>query len=743
MSVLLSRYAMCSLGRDLAARIRPATRPELIRRWLTQFDELNRLVDQRGWPPFGGVHDIREPVARCAPPLRVSVEEMATIRDTLAATHDLAAYFTELPSAFAELGHIAERIGDFRTLADRIGRVIDERGAVRDDASPKISRIRAELEATKGGVAEAVERLLKDPAIRRLLQFPNATFHNDRLVLPLKMEYRGRLAGIIHRTSDTGATIYVEPSVAVELNNRISDLRISEQEEIHRLLWELAHEVHLNADAIRSTIDALALLDLIAAKVRYAQDYELRSPALWDDAKVEAREARHPLLMQLFRERAEGGADEEAVTPINYRLGVDFRMMIVTGPNTGGKTVALKTIGLLSMMVQAGLPVPVGPGSTFGIFQNVLIDIGDEQSIQQNLSTFSGHLKRMLEIVQRAGGRTLVLIDELGAGTDPDEGAAIGAAILDELIAKNAIVVATTHLGALKSFPLMRNGVENASVEFDVETLRPLYHLRIGEPGRSNAIHIAQRLGMPQKLVDAAEQNLSRRAKIVRAALDSTSAVKRAAERARNEAQTAQLAAAKAVAAAEKEKVRLQQAQQEYQAWVQRVVHLQPGDAVRVRGFDREGRLVRLRLDQHRAEISLGIFSIEVPLGDVLPPAAPAPPPRAEKPAADARKPRPEFGALEKPVRGSSAPSEARMTAPRESRPRRPALQREPQFSDAQILALTPGDEVFVKRLRRTGYVVRLVPAKRVIVVNVGLLEVEAPFNGIGPISTNGDDTAR
>ena len=331
-------------------------------------------------------------------------------------------------------------------------------------------RSSARFMAAQERISRAVDDLLREPWVRRILQYPNPTSHNDRVVLPLKTEYRGRLPGIIHRTSDTGATIYVEPAVVVELNNRIADLKIAENEEINRLLWDLAHEVHINAEPITQTIEALALLDLVAAKVRFADDFELRVPLLVDEPVLDVRGARHPLLMELFRSRAAAaGEPAQEVVPIDYRLGLDFKMMLLTRPNTGGKTVALKTIGLLVYMVQSGIPVPVAPLSRMGVFSNVLIDIGDEQSIEQNLSTFSAHLLRLMETLERAGPRTLVLIDELGAGTDPDEGAAIGAAILEELLRKDARTIATTHLGALKRFALTHPEVENASVDFDIE----------------------------------------------------------------------------------------------------------------------------------------------------------------------------------------------------------------------------------------------------------------------------------
>lgn len=736
---LLASHASCALGRELAMHIQPVTKLPLVQRWLAQVNELRALRELRGMPPFGGVSDIRPIVKRCVPPLTVTVEEIAQIGDTLRATHALGAHLGELPAEYPELRHLAERVGDFGLIADHIQRVIDERGQVRDDASPKLSRIRREIADSSAQITSAVDKLLTDPSVRRYLQFPNHTFHGDRMVLPVRTEYRGRVPGIVHRSSDSGATLYIEPAIAVELNNRISNLRSEEAEEIARLLWELAHEIHLNETAILRTVDTLAVIDLIAAKLRLGDTYEMRCPELEEGATLHVRHARHPLLIQLMRERAARGEAETYVVPIDYRIGDDFDLLIITGPNTGGKTVTLKTIGLLTLMVQAGLPVPVGEGSRMGIFGDVQIDIGDEQSMAQSLSTFSAHLTRQMEMLRKSGAQTLVLIDELGAGTDPDEGAAIGLAVLDDLLRLKARCIVTTHIGALKSFSLTRDRAENGCVEFDEETMRPTYKLRLGEPGLSNAIAIAERLGMPKRLVQASRDNLSHESRALHAAMQGTLSVKRQAEAARRAAENATLEAARERSLAESEKSKLKRQQSEFEQWVQRVVHLQPGDPVRVRDFDRDGKIVRVRIDQHRAEVDLGTMAIEVPLGDLLPPETPAPPPRPPRPPEQQqqRRPRREHGGPHgsggrprgpRPDGGGQGRQPHGSGEPRPPRPE-PAVQ---PLSDSQIAALQQGDAVYVKRFHRDGRIVRVEPEKRVVVVNVGLLEVEAPFDGLG-----------
>jgi DNA mismatch repair protein MutS2 len=719
---LLAAHTLSGLGRGLARNVRPMTRVALIRRWLAQVTEMQRLIEERGTPPFGGITDIRPILERCGPPLRVTVEDMAAVASALEGTHALAVYLRDLPEDRSELRHLAERVGDFQTIADRIRQVIDQRGQVRDEASPKLRQIRGEIDAARGQIQETVARLLRDSSVRRLLQYPNHTFAGDRLVLPLRSECRGRLDGIIHRTSDSGATLYVEPATVVELNNRISNLRSEEIEEINRLLWDLSQEVHLNAREIRKTMDTLGVIDLIVAKVRFARQYEMHCPDISDESVLAVRQARHPLLLDLHRQKQAAGEQPPPVVPIDFRLGQDFSLLIITGPNTGGKTVTLKTVGLLCLMVQAGLPVPTERGATFGVFSNILIDVGDEQSMQQSLSTFSAHLTRILDMLRHAGERALLLVDEVGAGTDPDEGAALGRAILDELLRSKSRAIVTTHLGTLKGYALSHAGAENACVDFDNETLRPTYHLLIGQPGQSNAIEIARRLGMPKRMINTARQNTSRRVRSMHAAIESTRNVKREAEQARRDAELAQQAAAEAHTAAQQARSAYEQKQADFQQWVQRVVHLRPGDPVRVREFDRDGKIVRMRLDQHRAEVDVGAFSVEVPLGDVLPPEVPAPPAGPSRPVVNAA---PEARPAQR-SHGTHA-NRGKRSRPREQAPR-PARG---SLTPEQIAALKPQDSVFVKRFHRLGRVVRINHEKQLVLVNMGMLEVEVPLDGL------------
>jgi DNA mismatch repair protein MutS2 len=441
------------------------------------------------------------------------------------------------------------------------------------------------------------------------------------MVLPLKAEYRGRIPGIIHRTSDSGATLFVEPAESVELNNTMVRLKEEEQKEITRILGELTQRVRQHAPLILDTLRAMAVLDLIAAKCRYAKKRACVCPEIDPAGVLFLREARHPLLVELFDEAKEDGAVPRHVVPIDVRLGEDFDFLIVTGPNTGGKTVTIKTVGLLALMTQCGIPIPAGEGSRMPVFRDVFIDVGDEQSLQQSLSTFSSHLAVLLDILRGAGSKSLVLIDELGAGTDPDEGAAIGRAVLTELLERKAKVIVTTHLSALKAVAYSTPRVDNAAVEFDPATLAPTFHLRLGEPGNSNALIIAKRLGMPARLVRTAKEFLDDRTGALNKAIEGTLHSRRQAERARREAFDAALEAQRQREQFERQQEELRRSQEAFDRWTQWINALRPGDPVYLKTLRREGRVVRLHLQKQTALITAGTVDIEVPLRDIQIPA--------------------------------------------------------------------------------------------------------------------------
>lgn len=616
---LLAKFALCGLGRSLAEQIAPAATYGPVVRWLEQVRQMQGAIEECGQPPLGGLHDIRELVRRSVPPSTLEPADFGRIAETLAATHALRRWFEALPDAYPLLHQLGQRVGDFQIIAHSIERAIDARGAVRDDATDKLRSIRQTITQTRNQVRVVMERLLRSPHVVRMLQYAGSTFHDDRVVLPLRAECRGRVPGIIHRSSDSGATLFVEPAEAVELNNTITGLGGDEIKEVTRILWGLARDVHQNEKEILGSLDALAELDLIVAKVRFAEAYALRCPELNRKSIVRLNEARHPLLMAMAREAESRGEKPAQIVPIDVRLGDDFDMLVITGPNTGGKTVALKTVGLLAAMVQSGLPIPVGEGSTIPVFDDVLIDVGDEQSLQQSLSTFSAHLVHLRETLRTAKPRTLVLIDELGAGTDPEEGAALGRAIMEELLRIGCRTMISTHLGSLKSAAYTLNRVDNASVEFDVQTLEPRYRLLIGEPGNSNALAIAARLGLPTRIIEAARAHLSSQHRAMQRAIKETSKTRRRAEKARRQADQAKRSADVERERLEKEAEVLRNRQDAFTLWTQRIATLKAGDAVHVARFDRSGTVVRMELHRQRAVINIGAMDVEVSISDINP----------------------------------------------------------------------------------------------------------------------------
>ncbi|MCP4589562.1 MAG: DNA strand exchange inhibitor protein [bacterium] len=613
----LASLCACSLGKGLARRVRPARSPKQVTYWLAQVSELLVAEEAHGLPPMGGVFDIRADVHACACPAGLDEESLARVQQTLAATGPLRRWLLSLGPRAPLLASMEARVVDFTALAATIGEQIDSRGRVRDSASPRLASLRRAIEQAREQIRVVVKRILKQPRFVRLLQYANPTFHDDRIVLPLKAEHRGRLPGIVHRSSDSGSTLFVEPAEAVELNNSIVRLRSEEHEEVTRILAGLSRLVHQNTEGVLHTIDTFAVLDLVAAKVRYAHRCDARCPMISDDGKLDLHGARHPVLVDLHATAAREGRSVEPVVPIDLRVGDDFDLLVITGPNTGGKTVTLKTVGLLAAMTQAGIPIPVDEGTTLPVYRHIMLDVGDEQSLEQSLSTFSSHLSNILSMLERAGRGTLVLIDELGAGTDPDEGAAIGQAIMDELLDRECSAVVTTHLSQLKAVAFSRKRVDNASVEFDLASLKPTYHVRIGEPGNSNAISIAERLGMPKGMVTRARSHLVDRHRALSRAIEGTLHSRRQAEEARKAARKAMLEADESRTRFERETHQLEQARVAHERWMAWLTELRPGDEVYVETFGKPARVVRMQLHKQTALLSAGSMDIEVELSSL------------------------------------------------------------------------------------------------------------------------------
>jgi len=621
---LLAGYCATNLGKSLARAMTPSIRSRVVEGWLVQVDDLLRASVQFGFPPLAGVYDIRDSVRASAFPTPLEASHLSKIADTLSATAHLYRWFNSIASAAPSLQSLSDRIHDLSPIALAIQESIDERGEVRDYASPRLATIRRTIEEAKDRIKVVFDRLLRQSSTTKFLQYSAATFHNDRFVLPLKAEYRGRIDGIVHRSSDSGATLFIEPAESVELNNTIVRLRDEENREITQILRGLSQRVQLNAREILNTLGAISILDLVAAKCRYAQKRNCICPEVSPDGPTELHDGRHPLLVEMFAAHAidnpQSPIDNRQVVPIDLRLGDDFDVLVITGPNTGGKTVALKTIGLLALMTQCGMPIPAGKGTKMPVFQQIFIDIGDEQSLQQSLSTFSSHLATLLDILRHGGTRSLVLIDELGAGTDPDEGAAIGQAVISELLNLKAKAVLTTHLSSLKAVAYTTPRVDNASVEFDPETLRPTFRLRLGEPGNSNALIIAKRLGMPARLVQKAKQYLDDRSRQLSKAIAGTIESRREAEAARKIAHDAALAAQREKEKYEQELRELHESQEAFDRWTQWIEALRPGDEVFAKPVNRNARVVRMQLHKQTAVVSSRGMDIEVPIRDLSAP---------------------------------------------------------------------------------------------------------------------------
>ncbi len=489
----LAREAAFSASKELALALEPGADLREVQRRQAYTTEARRLLELRPDAGVRGARDIRPLVLRAERGAMLAPGDLLDVLSTVHSAIYVARMFTRIDEDLPLLKALAADLPQRPALAERIEQSISEEGEVLDSASPTLRRLRIEIRGAQQRLQEKLQSLLNE--YRVSLQEPIITMRSDRYVLPVRAEARGQVRGIVHDQSASGATVFIEPLVVVEMNNRLRELHLAERQEIERILTELSAEVGSEALSLNLDVELLAEIDLHLAKARYSQLTDSNPPRLNDQGRMKLMAARHPLLTG-------------KVVPIDFRLGDDFSMVVITGPNTGGKTVALKTVGLLTLMAQAGLHIPADDRSEITIFEHIFADIGDEQSIEQSLSTFSSHLSRIIEILKQANAKSLVLLDELGAGTDPSEGSALARAILMSLLERHVAAIATTHYTELKAFAHDTPGVANASVEFDVETLSPTYRLQIGLPGRSNALAIAGRLGLPTDIIEQARQLL-------------------------------------------------------------------------------------------------------------------------------------------------------------------------------------------------------------------------------------------
>ncbi len=498
---LIANYALSPMAKSKIMALEPFEHIEDIQRALNETTDTTRLLVQKGDLPLRGIKDIQAIIKRLAIQGTLSIVEILNVADVLRSTAQANAYYNAAKDYIntLSLAPYFQTLDPVPALAKEINRCIVSEDEVSDQASPRLYDIRRDIKASSSKIKSQLNKIIHSASQSGMLQDNNYTMRNDRYCVPLKAEYRNQFKGMIHDQSSTGSTLFVEPLALVELNNHLSGLYLDESKEIQKILMDLSERIAVYKDVLEENIAMLTHLDFLSAKANYSIHTKSSCPTFNVDYHIYLEKARHPLL------------DSETVVPTTIYIGKDFTTLVITGPNTGGKTVTLKTIGLLSLMGQSGLHVPAADGAKLTVLDNIFADIGDEQSIEQSLSTFSSHMTNITQILEQVTDRSLVLFDELGAGTDPTEGAALAMAILENLKAANILTIATTHYSELKVYALSTAGVENASCEFDVNTLRPTYKLLIGIPGKSNAFAISKRLGLSDIIIDEAKELLSGR----------------------------------------------------------------------------------------------------------------------------------------------------------------------------------------------------------------------------------------
>jgi DNA mismatch repair protein MutS2 len=507
----LKTFCDFSASMELALSLEPTDSYDLALTRLAETSEARKLFSIQDLG-IGGAHDIRAAVDLAARGGVLDPQQLLDVKSTLISSRELKKSLERKTDEYPRLAQLAMGLPESHGIVDSISRVLSERGEVLDSASPKLGSLRREIKIAHDRLMSRLQRYLTESANK--LQEPIITQRDGRYVIPLRAEFKGQIKAIVHDQSSSGATLFVEPLPIVELNNTVRELQLQARDEERRILYELSAQIGEYRDELTYGVENLAMLDLIFAKAKYADELKASAPMLH---RLEARrqrdekqsqtgsrltsirliQARHPLL------------DPQTVVPVDVDPAPGTRAIVITGPNTGGKTVSLKTVGLLVLMTQSGLHIPVQSGSELPCFQAVYADIGDEQSIEQSLSTFSGHITNIIRILKQIDHRSLVIFDELGAGTDPQEGAALARAILSFLLETGCTTLVATHYPELKTFAHSTEGVVNASLEFDIKTLRPTYHLTIGLPGRSNALLIAQRLGLPQPIIESAKGEIN------------------------------------------------------------------------------------------------------------------------------------------------------------------------------------------------------------------------------------------
>ncbi|AYD39790.1 endonuclease MutS2 [Clostridium fermenticellae] len=494
---ILKRYTNTQAAKDLIDDLKPYDNSYEVKEHIEETSEAFKLLVTKGSAPFDGIYDIRDGIKMAEKGSSLIPIQLLRIANMLRCARRFKEYVKhkEGEESFRVIEDICEGIVPLKNIEDEIFNAIESEEEISDSASQTLYSIRKSLKDKNSSVRDKVNSLVR--MYSEYLQDNLYTIRGDRYVLPVKSEYKNMVSGLVHDQSSTGSTLYIEPMNLVNLNNEIKELMLKEKSEINRILAMLSSHIYDNIIAVRNNSRIVWELDFIFAKAKFASEFNCTAPNVNDDGFIDIIQAKHPLI------------DRKVIVPLDICVGKNFTSLIITGPNTGGKTVTLKTVGLLHIMGLSGLMIPAKENSTISFFKEVFADIGDEQSIEQNLSTFSSHMKNIVNIINEADKSSLVLFDELGAGTDPTEGAALAISILENLKNRNSKIIATTHYSELKAYALRTESVENASVEFDVETLRPTYRLLIGIPGKSNAFEISKRLGLPNYIIDMAKETIT------------------------------------------------------------------------------------------------------------------------------------------------------------------------------------------------------------------------------------------
>ncbi|WP_047981652.1 endonuclease MutS2 [Ornithinibacillus contaminans] len=518
----LSQHAATSLGKDLAAKLKPSTDIEVVKQLQEETDEAAQVIRLNTPIPLGGISDIRQSIQRSVIGGVLSTSECLAVADTIYGGRQAKEFVENLDEELPLLQDVVAGITPLRPLELQIKSCIDDHGQVMDSASEKLRGVRSSIRTHESRIREKLESYTRSKS--NMLSDAIITIRNERYVLPVKQEYRGAIGGIVHDQSASGQTLFMEPKAVVDLNNQLQELYAKEKQEIDRILRELTERIAEEEGFLTENVRLLAQIDFMFARANLARAMKASRPTINNQGIIKMQQARHPLISM------------DQVVANDIEIGKTYTSIVITGPNTGGKTVTLKMVGLCTLMAQSGLQIPALDGCEMAVFEEVYADIGDEQSIEQNLSTFSSHMTNIVDILQHVDDKSLVLFDELGAGTDPQEGAALAMSILDEVVSRNARVIATTHYPELKAYGYNRENVINASMEFDVQTLQPTYRLLIGVPGRSNAFEISKRLGLDHTIIERAKSHIGIDSKNVENMIASLEESKRQAEKEYEEA---------------------------------------------------------------------------------------------------------------------------------------------------------------------------------------------------------------